>query len=101
MTKLKFKNVPVSVKVIYIFFFVLFTFFSILYIYPLIWALLNSFKSMKEYATNSLTLPEIWRWGHYLDVFTEFQAVPLPVCHLQDRTVCCKSRIPRSLLLCS
>ena len=47
MTKLKFKNVPVSIKIIYIFFFALFAFFSVLYIYPLIWALLNSFKSMK------------------------------------------------------
>jgi ABC-type glycerol-3-phosphate transport system permease component len=63
--------------VIYIFFFVLFTFFSILYIYPLIWALLNSFKSMKEYATNSVSMPTKWLWSHYGDVFTEFQAVPL------------------------
>ena len=77
MTKLKFKNVPVAVKIIYIFFFALFAFFSILYIYPLIWAFLNSFKSMKEYATNSLSMPTNWLWGHYLDVFTEFQAVPL------------------------
>ena len=77
MTKLKFKNVPVSIKIIYIFFFALFAFFSVLYIYPLIWAFLNSFKSMKEYATNSLSLPTKWLWGHYLDVFTEFQAVPL------------------------
>ena len=79
MTKLKFKNVPVSVKVIYIFFFMLFAFFSVLYIYPLIWAFINSLKSMKEYATNSLAMPTSggWLWRHYLDVFTEFQAVPL------------------------
>ena len=77
MTKLKFKNVPLSVKIIYISFFVMFTFFAALYFYPLIWAFINSLKSMKEYATNSLKLPTEWRWHHYLDVFTEFQAVPL------------------------
>ena len=77
MTKLKFRNVPISIKAIYIFFFALFAFFSLLYIYPLIWALLNSFKSMKEYSVDSVALPTKWLWRHYLDVFTEFRAVPL------------------------
>ena len=77
MTKLKFKNVPLSVKIIYISFFAMFTLFAVLYFYPLIWAFINSLKSMKEYATNSLSMPTEWRWSHYLDVFTEFQAVPL------------------------
>ena len=77
MTKLKFKNVPLSVKIIYISFFAMFTLFAVLYFYPLIWAFINSLKSMKEYATNSLSMPTEWRWYHYLDVFTEFQAVPL------------------------
>lgn len=77
MTKLKFKNTPVNVKIIYVCFFVTFTFFAFLYLYPLVWAGLNSFKTMKEYATNSLALPETWIFRHYLEVFTEFQAVPL------------------------
>ena len=77
MTKLKFKNTPVSVKIIYICFFVMFTFFAFLYLYPLLWAILNSFKTMKEYSTNSLSFPKTWLFRHYLDVFTEFQAVPL------------------------
>ena len=77
MQKLKFKNVPVLEKVIYVCFFVLFVIFAFAYIYPLIWAMLNSLKSMKEYATNSLAFPQEWLFGHYLDVFTEFQAVPL------------------------
>ena len=55
----------------------MFVFFAFLYIYPLIWAFLNSFKSMKEYATDSLSLPKEWLWKHYVQVFTEFQAVPL------------------------
>ena len=77
MTKLKFKNTPVSVKIIYICFFVFFTFFAVLYLYPLLWAILNSFKTMKEYSTDSLSFPENWLFRHYLEVFTEFQAVPL------------------------
>ena len=77
MTKLKFKKQPISVKVIYVVFFVMFLLFAAVYIYPLFWAFLNSLKSMREYATNSLTIPNDWRWSHYLEVFTEFQAVPL------------------------
>ena len=77
MTKLKFKHVPFIEKVIYVLFFIMFAFFAVLYIYPLLWAILNSLKTMEEYATNSLTMPDKWLFGHYLDVFTEFQAVPL------------------------
>ena len=77
MTKLKFKNAPVAEKVIYVVFFALFTLCAFLYLYPLVWAIINSLKSMKEYATNSLSLPKEWMFSHYLDVFTEFQAVPL------------------------
>lgn len=77
MNKLKFKHSPTSVKVIYVFFFVLFTLCAFLYAYPIIWAIINSFKTMKEYATDSLALPQTWIFRHYLDVFTEFQAVPL------------------------
>lgn len=77
MTKLKFKSSPVSVKIIYVCFFVIFTFFAMLYLYPLLWAILNSFKTMKEYSTDSLSFPENWLFRHYLEVFTEFQAVPL------------------------
>ena len=77
MTKLKFKHVPLFEKVLYVFFVIFFSVFALLYIYPLCWAFINSLKTMKEYATNSLTLPTQWLWSHYKDVFTEFQAVPL------------------------
>lgn len=77
MTTLKFRKQPISVKVIYVVFFVMFLIFAAIYIYPLLWAFINSLKSMKEYATDSLTMPSEWRWQHYLDVFTEFHAVPL------------------------
>ena len=77
MTKLKFKNAHVGDKIIYVFFFVLFAVLAILFLYPLLWATLNSFKTMEEYTTNSLAFPANWLFRHYLEVFTEFQAVPL------------------------
>lgn len=77
MTPLKFRKQPISVKIIYVAFFVAFLIFAAVYIYPLLWAFINSLKSMKEYATNSLAMPSTWRWRHYFEVFTEFQAVPL------------------------
>lgn len=72
MEKIKFKNSPLSVKIIYIFFFAFFTVFAVIYIYPIFWAILNSLKTMDEYATNSLAFPKTWLFGHYLDVFSEF-----------------------------
>ena len=77
MTKLKFKNSPLSVKIIYITFFALFVFFAFLYLYPLAWAALNSFKTLEEYASDSTAMPDKWLWWHYRAVFTQFQAVPL------------------------
>ena len=77
MTKLKFRKQPITVKIIYVSFFVMFLFFAAVYIYPLLWAFINSLKSMKEYAMNSLSMPSEWLWRHYREVFTEFQAVPL------------------------
>ena len=74
MTKLKFKNSPISVKIIYIAFFAIFTFFALLYLFPLAWAILNSLKANDELA-DSLAMPKKWLWWHYRAVFTEFQVV--------------------------
>ena len=77
MNKIKFKHSPLSVKIIYIFFFIFFSIFAVLYLYPIIWAILNSFKSMEAYATDSMAFPKEWRAWHYISVFTEFRAVSL------------------------
>ena len=77
MEKLKFKHVPLIEKIIYIFFFIFFLSFAVLYVYPIVWAFINSFKTMEQYATDSLSMPNQWMVGHYLDVFTEFYVVPL------------------------
>ena len=75
MDKLKFKHVPVRDKVIYISFFVLFAVFSVLYLYPIIWTLLNSLKPYREYAKDTLALPKEWAFNNYYRVFTTFQSV--------------------------
>ena len=77
MNQIKFKHSPLSVKIIYIFFFVFFSVFAVLYLYPIVWALLNSFKSMEAYATDSMAIPTEWRFRHYIEVFTEFRAVSI------------------------
>lgn len=38
-------------------------------IYPLIWLLLNSLKSMDELFDRSWALPTTWRWGNYLQAW--------------------------------
>ena len=73
MDKLKFKHVPVRDKIIYISFFVIFTIFAFLYIYPIIWTILNSLKTYNDYAINTMNLPqEKWEWDNYYKVFTVF-----------------------------
>lgn len=73
MDKIKFKNSPASVKVIYISFFAIFVLFAFMYIYPMIWAILNSLKTMEMYATDSLALPTEWRFINYVNIFKEFK----------------------------
>lgn len=73
MEKIKFKNSPLSVKIIYVFFFALFVLFALMYIYPIFWAVLNSLKTMEEYSTDSLKLPSDWRFINYANVFTDFK----------------------------
>lgn len=75
MKDLKFKNAPRSVKAIYIFFFIFFATFAFIYLYPIFWALLNSLKTMEEYATDSLAFPQELLFRHYTDVFSEFYVV--------------------------
>ena len=73
MEKLKFKKSPISVKIIYLFFLILFITFAAMCIYPILWAVLNSLKTMAEYSTDSLVLPEEWRFVNYVNVFRDFK----------------------------
>lgn len=74
MDKLKFKHTPLSDKIIYIIFFTIFTIFAFVYLYPLVWAILNSLKSMEEYSTNGLSLPKNPHFHHYIQIFTSFRS---------------------------
>ncbi|MBQ8405181.1 MAG: carbohydrate ABC transporter permease [Clostridia bacterium] len=74
MDKLKFKHTPAIDKVIYIAFFVLFAIFAVVYLYPLVWAIINSLKSMEEYSNDGLALPKNPLFYHYVQVFTSFRS---------------------------
>lgn len=73
MKQLKFKKSPLSVKIIYICFFVIFLLFALMYIYPMFWAIVNSLKTDRAFAASSLDFPEEWRFQNYASVFTDFK----------------------------
>jgi ABC-type glycerol-3-phosphate transport system permease component len=73
MDKIKFKNQPISVKVTYVLFFVMYFLFAILYVFPMFWAIMNSLKTAEEYFENSLALPQKWEFINYIRVFTDFK----------------------------
>ena len=73
MKELKFKKSPWGIKIVYIAFFILFLLFAIAYIYPMLWAIINSLKTEREFSANSLGIPEQWRFQNYLSVFQDFK----------------------------
>jgi ABC-type glycerol-3-phosphate transport system permease component len=73
MEKLYFKKSSTKTKILYVFFFIVFTVFALICLYPMFWAIINSLKTMEAYATNSLALPEEWRFINYKRIFTEFK----------------------------
>ena len=73
MKELKFKKSPLRVKIIYICFFVMFLMFALAYIYPMVWAIINSLKTDRQFAADSLSLPEQWRFQNYVSVFKDFK----------------------------
>jgi len=47
--------------------------FTILTVYPLVWVIIQSFKTNMDYMMNSrLALPEVWYFGHYQVVFGQW-----------------------------
>ena len=73
MEKLYFKKSSLKTKILYVFFFVIFTLFALICLYPMFWAIINSLKSMPEFSENSLSFPK--KWIHYSQVFTHFRVV--------------------------
>ncbi|MGI9006866.1 MAG: carbohydrate ABC transporter permease [Streptosporangiaceae bacterium] len=45
----------------------------VLTIYPMIWMLLGSFKSLGEFYTNIWGLPQVWRWSNFVLAWNEVQ----------------------------
>ena len=75
MEKLYFKKSSLKTKILYVFFFAIFTLFALLCLYPMFWAIINSLKSMPEFSENSLSFPQEWKWIHYSQIFTDFKVV--------------------------
>ncbi len=45
----------------------------VLTIYPMIWMLLGSLKSLGEFYTNIWGLPEVWRWSNFAEAWNQVQ----------------------------
>lgn len=58
---------------ILIFYFIFFALFSVVFIYPVFWCIINSLKTAKEFFDAPMALPKVWRFEHYLRVFTDFK----------------------------
>src|SRR5690606_27525460 len=43
--------------------------FSLLNVYPIVWMVINSFKSEKEFSLDPFFLPDTWRWENYVEAW--------------------------------
>lgn len=46
------------------------TAFLLFFIVPIIWIWLSAFKAPKEISRNPFGLPEVWRWGNFVEAWT-------------------------------
>lgn len=67
------KKKSIGERVILIIMFVIFLIYGFTLLFPLIWALYNSFKSNTEYDVNSFALPIQWTINNYLTVFESLE----------------------------
>lgn len=43
--------------------------FSLFNVYPIVWMVINSFKSEKEFSLDPFFLPDTWRWENYIEAW--------------------------------
>ena len=72
MDRIKFKKQPVSVKITYILFEILFITFALIYIFPIFWTIMNSLKTAEQFFDNNMALPDKWLFINYVRVFSDF-----------------------------
>ncbi len=63
------KKLTVGQLIAFIVVFAVFFLFAVTLIYPMLWALLNSFKTNAEYFDDPFKFPEIWQFKNYVKVF--------------------------------
>lgn len=71
--KLSFSNKQIDRKITFWLFITLFLIMSVIYLYPLFWAFINSFKTAREFFDSSFKLPKEWRFENYSKVFSDFR----------------------------
>lgn len=69
----KFRKNPLGMKITFYIFFVFFLAMAVFYVFPLIWAMLNSLKTAAEFFDGSFALPKEWQFKNYVKVFTDFR----------------------------
>jgi len=57
-------------KVLFVIMFVVFVLFTISFLFPFAWVLMNSFKPHSQFATDFMGLPDQWTFQNYIDAFT-------------------------------
>lgn len=65
------KKKSVTERVVLWIMFAIFVVYGFSLVFPLIWALINSFKPGKEFDLNQFALPKAWTLNNYIAVFTE------------------------------
>jgi len=68
------KKKSVFERVILWIMFAFFVVYGLSLIYPLVWALINSFKTGREFDTNSFALPKVFTFDNYITVFSELKS---------------------------
>ena len=47
--------------------FLIFVIYAVMLFYPLIWGLLSSFKSVKDYNNSPFSFPSVWHFENYIE----------------------------------
>lgn len=49
---------------------ILFVLFSVTFIFPFLWVILNALKTTDQFASNSMSWPTTWEWKNFVDAFS-------------------------------
>lgn len=73
MAKMKFFKQSVGMKVTYILFLLFFFLEAVFHVFPMVWAVMNSLKSAKDFFNSNFGLPTSLHFNNYIHVFSDFR----------------------------